>query len=65
MHEITLELEGKTYTASYQIFGDTQTTYLPDGTTRTTELRGLIPELSAETHLRGYALDKLKKEKKT
>lgn len=52
--EVTLEHEGETYTASYIQLGDELTTYLPDGSTRQTTLRGLHPEHAAETHLRGY-----------
>ncbi len=52
--EVTLEHEGETYSASYIQCDDELTTYLPDGSTRQTTLRGLNPEHAAETHLRGY-----------
>lgn len=52
--EITLEHEGKSYSASYIVLGDELTVYLPDGSTRGTTLRGLNPEHAATTHLRSY-----------
>lgn len=52
--EITLEHEGETYSASYIQIGDELLTYLPDGSERRTDLRGLKPEHAAATHLRGY-----------
>ncbi len=52
--EITLEHEGKIYSASYIQLGDELLTYLPDGSERRTILRGLNPEHAALTHLRGY-----------
>lgn len=52
--EITLEHEGISYTASYSLFGDTLTVYLPNGETRSTELRGSSVESAAIVHLKGY-----------
>ena len=52
--EITLEHEGETYSAIYIQVGDELTVYLPDGSQRSSELRGLSPESAARTHLRGY-----------
>lgn len=52
--EVTLEHEGKTYSATYAEFGDELVTYLPDGSSRSTTLRGLDPETTATNHLRGY-----------
>lgn len=52
--EITLEHEGETYSASYIQTGDELTVYLPDGSERSSDLRGLSPESAARTHLRGY-----------
>ena len=52
--EITVEHEGVTYSAEYSIFDDTLVVYLPDGTTRETELRGLKPDSAAKIHLRAY-----------
>ncbi|HHS7810298.1 hypothetical protein [Pseudomonas putida] len=52
--EITLEHEGVQYTASYSVFGDTLTVYLPNGEARSTELRGLPVESAAMVHLKGY-----------
>jgi hypothetical protein len=53
--EITLEYEGVEYTATYSVFGDTLTVYLPNGDARSTELRGLPVESAALVHLKGYA----------
>ena len=53
--EITIEYEGKEYSAEYYCDGDTVTVFLPNGQTRTTELRGLKPEAAARPHLMGYA----------
>lgn len=52
--EISIEYEGKLYTASYAVFGDTLKVKLPNGSIRTTELRGLDPGSAADTHLRMY-----------
>lgn len=52
--EIEYELNGITYKAEYNVFDDTLVTYLPDGSSRTTELRGLKPESSALLHLKVY-----------
>lgn len=56
--EISFEYLGKLYKAEYLVIGDTLTVYLPDGSIRSTELRGLNPESAARTHLRGYAIQK-------
>jgi len=53
--EITIEHKGKTITAEYSVIGDTLTVYLPDGSFRKTELRGLDPKAAAKPHLRSYA----------
>jgi len=53
--EITLEHEGVEYTATYSVFGDTLTVYLPNGDARSTALRGLPVESAALVHLKGYA----------
>ncbi|MGH1432783.1 MAG: hypothetical protein ACRBB4_16925 [Neptuniibacter sp.] len=53
--EITIEHKGITVTAEYSVIGDTLSVILPNGEFRTTELRGLDPELAAEPHLRSYA----------
>ncbi|OOF12512.1 hypothetical protein BZG82_00890 [Salinivibrio sp. PR5] len=52
--EISTEHEGVVHTAAYSIFDDVLTVYLPDGTTKDTELRGLKPESTAKAHLRAY-----------
>jgi len=52
--EISIEHEGVNYKAEYEVFEDTLVVYLPDNTTRETELRGLKPESAAKVHLRGY-----------
>ncbi|MBE9397066.1 hypothetical protein IOQ59_07295 [Pontibacterium sp. N1Y112] len=53
--EITIEHNGITVTAGYSVIGDTLSVYLPNGEIRTTELRGLEPELAALPHLKSYA----------
>jgi hypothetical protein len=52
---VTVEYKGKVYTAEYSVIEDTLTIYLPDGSARSTELRGLKPEFAAKTHLQSYA----------
>ncbi len=52
--EITLEIDGVVYTASYIDLGDEIQVLLPDGTQRTTVLGNLNPESAAMSHLRGY-----------
>lgn len=39
------------YTAEYIVSEDTLTVFLPDGSIRETELRGLKPETAVRTHL--------------
>ena len=58
MFEVKVEIDGKEHSAEFEIFGDTLQVYLPDGTSRTTELRGLDPFHAAETHLRFYVAAK-------
>ncbi len=53
--EISVEYEGNLYKAEYSVADDTLTVYLPDGSVRSTELRGLKPESAAKAHLRSYA----------
>lgn len=53
--EITIEHNGVTFKAEYLVIGDTLSVYLPNGEVRTTELRGLDPELAALPHLKSYA----------
>jgi len=48
------EDNGKEYVAEYTINEDTLTTYLPDGTSKDTELRGLDPKSAAKVHLLSY-----------
>lgn len=55
MNEITYEFEGILYTAQYEVFDDELVVYLPDGTTPSTALRGLKPDLAAMPHLVSYA----------
>ncbi|WDD98694.1 hypothetical protein [Thalassomonas actiniarum] len=52
--EVIYEFEGQKLRAEYTLFDDTLTTYLPDGSNRKTELRGLKPELAALMHLKIY-----------
>jgi hypothetical protein len=54
--EISFEHKGKIYTSTYYAQGDDLIVYLPDGSQRTTTLRGLDPEMAALTHLRGFVL---------
>ena len=54
MHEITYEFKGINYTAQYTVDNDELVVYLPDGTTRSTMLRGLKPETAAMPHLISY-----------
>lgn len=54
MEEVTVEHEGKVYSASYILVDDELTVFLPDGTERSTALRGLKPAHAVQTHLRGY-----------
>ncbi|TWC18642.1 hypothetical protein FBY06_114100 [Pseudomonas sp. SJZ085] len=53
--EITIEIDGVQHTALYSVFDDTLTVSLPDGSQRSTELRGLNPVSAAKAHLRAYA----------
>ncbi|WP_157890322.1 hypothetical protein [Marinobacterium aestuarii] len=54
--EISVEYQGKIYTAEYSVIGDELTVYLPDGSTRSTFLTGgLKPETAAATHIKSYA----------
>ncbi len=53
--EITIEYEGKKYTAEYIVLDDILTVHLPDGSTRNIELRGLKPESEARRHLINFA----------
>ena len=59
MHEISLEINGILYAASYDVFDDTLNVTLPDGSQRQTELRGLKHETAALTHLRAYVLHEI------
>jgi hypothetical protein len=52
--ELTLDVDGVEYTVTYIVYNDTLTALLPDGSQRTTELRGLNPISAARTHLRHY-----------
>lgn len=54
--EISFEHEEKVYTGTYYVQGDDLIICLPDGSQRTTTLRGLDPEMAALTHLRGFVL---------
>ncbi|NQY26335.1 MAG: hypothetical protein HRT92_04070 [Piscirickettsiaceae bacterium] len=53
--EITVEYEGKSITAEYSVIEDTLTVYLPDGSMRKTELRGISPRSAASVHIKSYA----------
>lgn len=54
VQQLSLAHEGISHTAEYEVCGDTLTVYLPNGETRTTELRGLDAELAAVPHLQSY-----------
>lgn len=54
--EVSFEHEGTTYTSHYVVQGDDLVVFLPDGSQRTTTLRGLDPQMAALTHLRGFVL---------
>ncbi|MDH5387626.1 MAG: hypothetical protein OEY06_04150 [Gammaproteobacteria bacterium] len=54
--EVTIEHNGKKYTAEYFVSNDVLTVYLPDGSSRQTVLRGLNPESAAKPHLKSYAI---------
>ncbi|MGH8420167.1 MAG: hypothetical protein ACRER8_23305 [Pseudomonas sp.] len=58
--ETTFEHEEKIYTSIYNHQEDNLMVYLPDGTQRTTALRGLDPEQAAMTHLRAFVLHSTK-----
>lgn len=60
--EISFEHGGVKYTSSYYVEGDELIVYLPDGSQRTTTLRGLDPETAALTHLRAFVLHSKKGE---
>ena len=52
--EISFDHEGTTYSCTYNVQGDELVVYLPDGSHRITNLRGLDPGMAALTHLRGF-----------
>lgn len=52
--EITIEHNGKKYVAEYSVENDLLAVYLPDGSIRQTELRGLIASTTAKNHLKSY-----------
>jgi len=54
-NEASIEHKGEVITAEYTVIDHTLTVVLPDGSNRTTELRGLDPELAAMPHLKSYA----------
>lgn len=55
MNEISIDHNGITYTAEFEVNGDELTVHLPNGESRTTVLRGMEPESAARPHLRSYA----------
>jgi hypothetical protein len=60
MHTVTVEVDGITYSAEYDIFDDMLVLYLPDGTTESTVLNGLHADAAARPHLLSYVKKKLK-----
>lgn len=55
MQKISHEIGGVMYEASFEVFGDELVVYLPDGSTKQTTLRGMMPTLAAKPHLVSYA----------
>lgn len=55
MHTAQIVVDGTTYEIEYDIDGDDELTcYMPDGSPRSTTLRGLKPEHAIAPHLRSY-----------
>lgn len=52
---IVINRDGKTHEATYQVSEDEVTVFLPNGETRSSQLRGLNAKSCAETHLKYYA----------
>lgn len=52
--ELTIDIDGVEHTVTFTVFNDTLTVLLPDGSQRSTELRGLDPISAARVHLRSY-----------
>lgn len=52
--ELTIEIDGVQHTALFSVSNDTLTVSLPDGSQRSTQLRGLDPLNAARVHLRSY-----------
>lgn len=52
--EVSFEYDGSIYSCTYCVQGDDLFVYLPDGSQRTTNLRGLDPAMAALTHLRSF-----------
>lgn len=48
------EIDGMTHEVEYSVFDDELFVYLPDGTTRTTWLRGLSIKTAIRPHLISY-----------
>lgn len=53
-NEYSVVYNERVYTAEYLVSEDTLTVFLPDGSIRETELRGLNPETAVRTHLWAY-----------
>jgi hypothetical protein len=54
MGEVKISQQGIEFSATYVVVEDTLIVGLPDGSVRTTELRGLEPASSALFHLKSY-----------
>ena len=53
--EIKITFKDNEFIAPYSVEDDTLVVFLPDGSTRSTQLRGLKPSSAAKTHLKSWA----------
>ncbi|CAG35343.1 hypothetical protein [Desulfotalea psychrophila] len=53
-NEITIQYNGKFYSAEYLVTEDILTVYLPDGGIAESELKGLKAESAAGVHIKSY-----------
>lgn len=60
--KVKIDIDGEEFTAEFCVNGDTLIVILPDGTSRTTELRGLMATSAARTHLKSWVQMKKQKE---
>ena len=57
-NEYSVVFNESVHTAEYSVFEDTLIVYLPDGSKRETELKGLKPETVVKHHLMAYLKSK-------